>query len=249
MTKRERLILNKRRNDPEFEKFFMKHASLDEATGKITVKDCYAHLGFNMAWQGKIISVTYANAVWFLKKGRWPKPGHHIDHVNDDPLDNSPDNLQEITAAENQAKRRGRKIYRSYGRGKYGYGLYIHADKRDGRFYVTRTLSRGHGEGDLKGIKISLGGYDTREEAELVVKDHAQRVKDRGLAYIPDPVDQRDKKATIKLNEKLQEMRDLRKQGCSVRAVAEKVGLNSGAVYNRIRDIQIDCRSARKKLS
>jgi hypothetical protein len=163
---RKRLRLGKRYN-PEFEKFFREHCSLDEETGKITVRDAYAHIGFNIGWSGDLISVTYANAVWFLKHGEWPKAGHHIDHINDDALDNRPCNLQEITEAENQAKRRGRKVYRSYGKGKYGHGFGVYNDKRDNRFYVSRNISRGLTGGKSK--LISMGGFASLAEAEAFI--------------------------------------------------------------------------------
>lgn len=175
---RTRVKLKTKRSNPEFEKFFKEHASVDPRTGKIQVKDCYAYLGFNMNWGSDLMSMTYANAVWFLTYGNWPQPGYNIDHINDDPLDNRPDNLQEITTIENHKKRRGRKIYRSYGKGKYGHGLYVHADKRDGRFYVSRNISRGLGNGDLRSMKESLGGYDTLVEAESRV---ARYIKDKLL--------------------------------------------------------------------
>src|SRR6267142_6827730 len=164
MKKRSRSMA--RRNDPEFMEFFKKHASVDD-TGHIEVTDCYANLGFNIAFKGCPVNVTYANAVWFLKNGRWPKPGHHIDHIDDDSMNNRPDNLQEITETENHKKRRGRKIYRSYGSGKYGYGFQLHHDKRDDRFYVTRNISRGETGG--KSRRVGYGGFDTLTAAEAKV--------------------------------------------------------------------------------
>jgi hypothetical protein len=104
-----------------------------------------------------------------LKHGRWPAEDVIIDHKNDDPMDNQPDNLQELTHTENQKKRRGRVVYRSYGNGRYGPGMNIHRDKRDGRYYVTHQASRGHGSGDLKNVKIGLGGFATLAEAEARV--------------------------------------------------------------------------------
>lgn len=155
-----------RRNDPEFMEFFKKHASVDE-TGHISVQDCYANLGFNIAFKNCPVNITYANAVWFLTYGEWPKPGYHIDHIDDDSMNNRPDNLQEITEAENQAKRRGRKVYRSYGTGKYGYGMTIHHDKRDGRYYVGRNISRGKTGG--KSRRLTFGGFDTLIAAKAKV--------------------------------------------------------------------------------
>jgi hypothetical protein len=93
-----------------------------------------------------------------------------LDHVNDDPMDNRPENLQEVTQAENQKKRRGRVVYRSYGTSKYGHGIHVHHDMRDGRWYVRRQLSRGHGDGDLKNVRKQLGGFATLAEAEERIK-------------------------------------------------------------------------------
>lgn len=238
MAKRERAKLTSRRKNPAFEKFFKEHASVD-ATGKITVRDCYAYLGFNMNWDGQLISMTYANAVWFLTHGEWPKTGYHIDHVDDDSLNNAPTNLQELTEVENHVKRRGRKIYRSYGRGKYGYGLGVLADKRDGRFYVSRNMSRGHGNGDLQGVKYSLGGFDTIEEAEQAVASHIEELKIKGLGYIPPLVKKKPKKSTVMLEARVPEMRRLRKSGMTFQQIADQMGIRMGAVYKRAKDVNV----------
>jgi len=155
-----------RRNDPEFMEFFKKHASVDEA-GHINVEGCYANLGFNIPFKNCPVNVTYANAVWFLTYGRWPKPGYHIDHIDNDSMNNRPDNLQEITKAENQFKCRGKRVYRSYGTGKYGHGMSIHHDKRDNRYYVSRNISRGETGG--KSRRVGYGSFDTLTAAEAKV--------------------------------------------------------------------------------
>lgn len=233
MVKRKRLTILKKRDNPEFEKFFKEHASVDE-NGKITVNDCYAWLGFNMSWGGETISVTYANAVWFLAHGEWPKPGYHVDHKNDDSLDNSPVNLQEI---KNQAKRRGRKVYRNYGTGKYGYGLGCHHDKRDSRFYVDRNLSRGHGNGDLQGIRYSLGGYDTLEQAEKIIAKHIEEIKLNGLDYLPESVKKKPKKTSVHLDKNYEQMREMRREGKTLQQIADNFGVSMTSVYNRVKDI------------
>lgn len=162
-----------RRNDPEFMEFFKKHASVDE-TGHISVKDCYANIGLNIAFKNCPVNVTYANAVWFLTYGKWPKPGYHIDHIDDDSINNRPDNLQEITETENQFKRRGKRIYRSYGKGKYGYGFGVHSDKRDGKHYVSRNISRGLTGGKSK--RISHGSFKTLKEAEICIVEEIKKL-------------------------------------------------------------------------
>jgi hypothetical protein len=158
-----------KKNDIDFQQALLRHAKVDEATGELSFDDLYASLYVNICWKGGIISMPVSHVVWFLTHGRWPEDGKVLDHVNDDAMDNAPDNLAELTQEENQRKRRGRKVYRSYGRGKYGPGMNITRDKRDGRYYVRHQASRGHGVGDLKNVKINLGGFATLEEAKIRV--------------------------------------------------------------------------------
>jgi hypothetical protein len=162
-------MLRAKKHEADFQAALKKHVRLDEATGDIKFDGLYASCYVNVCWKGGIISLPHAHLVWFLKHGRWPAEDMIIDHKNDDPMDNRPDNLQELTHTENQKKRRGRVVYRSYGSGRYGPGMNIHRDKRDGRYYVTHQASRGHGNGDLKNVKIGLGGFETLAEAEARV--------------------------------------------------------------------------------
>src|SRR5258706_15640017 len=122
------------KDNPEFMKALKEFATLDKATGNITFKGGYVVAHLNMQFSGRPVATPYSHVVWFLTYGRWPKKGYHLDHINDNPSDNRPENLQEITEAENHKKRRGKRIYRSYGKGKYGYGMYIGLDKRDNRY-------------------------------------------------------------------------------------------------------------------
>lgn len=237
--KRKRLKLLARRTDPEFELFLRDHAKLDPVTDQIKVEGCYACLGFNVQWSGKLMSMTYANAVWFLNHGRWPKAGYHIDHINDDALDNRPENLQELTQAENQRKRRGRIVSRHYGKGKYGYGLYILHDKRDDRYYVSRNLSRGHGKGDLQAIKYSLGGFYSKEEAEVVIASHIEELKIKGLAYIPPVVRKNMPKTTTRYDMLKPQMREMRSKGMTFQAIADTLGVRMGIVYRRTRHVPV----------
>ncbi len=155
----------------EFERALLNYAKVDEATGVVSFDGIYASIAINIGWKGSIVSIPYSHAVWFLTHGRWPELGKVIDHINDDPMDNAPVNLAEISQEENQRKRRGRLVYRNYGTGKYGPGMNIYHDKRDSRYYVTHKASRGHGTGDLTSKKISLGGFTTLKAAELKVAE------------------------------------------------------------------------------
>ena len=200
-----------KKREPEFMKMLAKHASLNEDTGEIKFNNLYGNLCVNIGWKGSIIVVPYSHIVWFLKYGRWPKEGFVLDHINDDPLDNRPVNLQEMTEEQNQKKRRGRTVYRNYGRGKYGFGINVTLDKRDGRYYVQRYLSRGHGVGDLKTIRKGYGGFNTQAEAEQKVKELISEIKIMGLDYLP---------------------------GYTNRKIEDKIELKIGAVYLRAKNVK-----------
>src|SRR5262249_55638556 len=115
------------------------------------------------------------------------------------PMDNRPDNLCEITQVENQKKRRGRLVYRSYGTSKYGHGMTVNQDKRDGRWYVRRQMSRGHGNGDLKNVRKELGGFDTLAEAEARIKHYIAEIEKHGPDHMPKPDPKKESKHTIRL--------------------------------------------------
>lgn len=229
------------KQDEEFREFLLKNAKLDEEGG-VKFDSGYASKGVNIMWGGTVVSMPYTHIVWFLTHGRWPKKGYVIDHINDDPMDNRPVNLQELTHKEYQAKRRGRLVYRNYGTGKYGCGLNILHDKRDNRFYVRRYLSRGFGDGDLKTIKRGLGGFDTLAEAESKVKEYVAEIKAKGLQHLPDYVTTRGKRMTLELDASTEKMRELRLQGFTIAQVAQMTGFPDGSVYKRIRDLGIDNR-------
>jgi hypothetical protein len=231
-----------KRHDPEFEAFLRDQVTLDPVTGVAKVKDVYAYLGFNIMWDGGPVSMTYANLVWFLTYGRWPKEGYNIDHINDNPLDNRPSNLQEITVEANHAKRRGRKVYRSYGTGKYGYGLGIYNDKRDNRFYITRDMSRGHGAGDLKSVKLSLGGCNTMEDAEARIKELIIEIEANGLDYRPVSPPKNTRWDSMALKARTEEIRKLRTSGNTIQQIVDATGFSHTSVYNRVRDMNIDKR-------
>ena len=138
----------------------------------------YISTYINVCWRGGIVSIPYAHLVFLLTKGRWPEKGLVIDHINDDSMDNRPCNLQEVTHSENMLKRRGRKVFRNYGTGKYGHGFCVGQDKRSGRFDVSRSLSRGETK-TTKTVKVWYGSHDTLEEAESIVKHAIDQIEGR----------------------------------------------------------------------
>lgn len=238
-----------RKNDPDFTKMVEEHIQLDAKTGQIKLNGLYANLCLNIGWKGQLVVVPYSHIVWLLTRKRWPKNGLHVDHINDNPLDNRPENLQELTEENSHKKRRGRIVYRSYGTGKYGYGMYIHHDKRDDRFYVTRHLSRGHGDGDLRTIRKSLGGFDTLAEAETKVAECIEEIKKYGLDHVPAAAAKKDKRMTKLLDTVTPRLRDLRLKGHTIQEIADLTGMASGSIYKRIRDIDVDCRITPKAVT
>jgi hypothetical protein len=228
------------KHDPEFMTLLTKCAHLDEATGALNFKEIYASVVINFGWKGSVVSIPYSHVVWFLKHGRWPKTGLYLDHINDNAMDNRPDNFQELTHKENQAKRRGRIVYRSYGTGKYGYGLHIIADKRDGRFYITRQLSRGHGAGDGKNIKKGLGGFDTLEAAEAKVVEYAKEVEANGLDHMPAYGGRDQRQISRRLQAETMRIRSLRSQGHTLEAIVNMTGFSFNTVRKKVMDIKVD---------
>lgn len=224
--------------DEDFKARLLECAKLDKETGIITFTGMYAVNHLNMCYGGTTVSAPYSHVVWFLTYGVWPKRGYHIDHINDDPFDNRPDNLQEITEQENQRKRRGRIVYRSYGKGKLGYGINIHHDKRDGRYYVTRHLSRGQ-IGGIRSVKGSIGGFDTLEDAENRVDSLIEEIKIYGDDYLPNQP-KKQKRKTLEIDLKLDEIKRMRSLGMSVQAIADELGFKHGAVYSRVRLIDLE---------
>jgi hypothetical protein len=84
-------------------------------------------------------------------------------------MNNAPSNLKEVTHAENQEKRRGRIIPRSYGTSEHGHGITVSQDQRDGRWYARRYWSRGETK-TAKTVNQSLFGADTKEELEEKIR-------------------------------------------------------------------------------
>lgn len=228
-----------RKNDPDFTKLVQDQVKLNEETGELTFTNLYANLCLNVSWKKGLIVVPYSHIVWLLKYGRWPLTGYHIDHINDYALDNRPANLQEITEEDNHIKRRGRKIYRNYGSGKYGFGIVVSSDKRSGRYYVSRHLSRGHGKGDLKGIRRSLGGFDTLKEATDAVDKYIAEIKINGQAHLPKTPPKGKKKISAKLDAAMEELQALRLNGLTIREIAKLTGFDEGAVFSRVRNLGI----------
>lgn len=48
--------------------------------------------------------------IWAMHHGRWPAPGMDIDHLNADVHDNRPQNLAEVTEAENERRRYAKRF-------------------------------------------------------------------------------------------------------------------------------------------
>jgi hypothetical protein len=55
-------------------------------------------------WNGEM--KPYSHVCWFLYYGVWPRENYVLDHINNCPVDNRIDNLQEITVSHNMLKAR-----------------------------------------------------------------------------------------------------------------------------------------------
>lgn len=91
-------------------------------------------------YKKQVVVIPYSHFVWYIKYKRWPTKGLHVHHKDDDPLNNHPDNLEELSAKENHKKRRGKTNGR-YGSGKYGYGISIGYGKKTKHYVAKRQLS------------------------------------------------------------------------------------------------------------
>lgn len=226
-----------KKRDRQFQLALQQSAILDRKTGNLRFSGLYASCYVNFGWNGGIVSVPHSHVVWFLTHKKWPPARMRVDHIDNDPMNNAPSNLQLLSEADNQKKRRGRAVYRNYGTGRYGYGLNVHADKRDGRFYVTRQMSRGHGNGDLRNVRISLGGYDTREDAEAKIKACIAEIELRGLDHVPS-IDKRNaKKTSIALAAETKRIKALRREGKTMQQIADITGFSLTSIFNRTKNI------------
>ena len=219
-----------KKRDPQFEELLRKTTSVDES-GNLKVDGMYASTFVNFGFGGGIVSAPVSHVVFFLTHGRWPDSDKHVDHRDDNPMNNAPSNLQELTHAENQRKRRGRKVYPSYGKGKYGGGMCVRQDNRDGRYYVTYQASRGLGAGDLKNVKVGLGGFSTLEAAEERARECLEDIK-AGREFTKLQADRRRPDAEL--------MRELRTQGLTLAAIAEQTGFSEATIYNVTKDIELN---------
>jgi HNH endonuclease len=165
-----------KKHDPEFMELLRKYVKMDPKTSSLKFSNIYVSTHIDIGYKSSVVSIPQSHIVWFLTHNRWPQEGMQLDHIDSDPLNNRIDNLREVSHAENQRKRRGRIVSRAYGKGKYGHGMSIDRDKRDGRFYVSRTLSRGQHKISLKTIKIALGGFTTLAEAEVFVASYIEKL-------------------------------------------------------------------------
>lgn len=164
------------RQSNEFQEYLLDTLEIDYEKGSVKTKKVYCSIYVNIGFKSETVSIPLSQLVFFLKNKRWPKDEHHIDHKDDDPLNNHPDNLQEITKKDNWAKKKN-KGNRRYGKNKYGHGINIYKDKRDGRYYADRYISTKI-EDDLLTArrKIHLFGAATLDEIEIKIKEYVHRI-------------------------------------------------------------------------
>lgn len=88
----------------------------------VTCKHKYAsdkqYKAFMFSYKGKAVSMPVARLVMAWTKGEVPD-GYDVDHKNNDPFDNDPDNLQIISHADNL-----RKMYEDTGSKTHNQWIY-----------------------------------------------------------------------------------------------------------------------------
>ena len=240
------MVWKARKHNPAFEKLLTECMILDAETGHIKLQGLYAALHVNIFFDGNTLQIPYSHLVWFLTHGCWPKDGYHVDHINNDPFDNRPVNLDESTNSDNQKKRRGRMVYRNYGQNsKYGYGIHLYHDKRDDRYYVRRYLSRGHGNGELKTINKGLGGFDTLEEAEDRITNFIEQIKEHGLDWMPESVGTNLSPRAKLVRKMTPRIRRWRAEGQTIQEIARKTDFSEATIHKVVKDMGIDNRLAK----
>lgn len=85
--------------------------------------------------------------IWLMLYGKWPK--HEIDHIDGDGLNNRPSNLRDVTHQVNMANSKRTKNSES---GVCGVRYHKQREKWNARIQI-------------QGKEISLGLYDTKQEA------------------------------------------------------------------------------------
>src|SRR5215469_13547428 len=85
------------KRDPAFTKAVLDTIRLDPETGGLRFEGMYVSVHLDIGWKGSVVSVPVSHAVWLATYGRWPAEGLHLDHLDNDPLNNEPANLAEVT--------------------------------------------------------------------------------------------------------------------------------------------------------
>lgn len=156
------------KNNTEFQQHLLKIYSVDTEKG-VLKGPCYHHVGVSLYFKGKIFRLTSSHLVWFLTYKVWPREGYEIDHKDDNSLNNRPDNLQELTKADNNAKRKG-KTTGKFGSGKYGYGISIGYDKKRNKYAARRSYEGRSRE------RVFLFRADTIEELEMKIAEYIKDI-------------------------------------------------------------------------
>lgn len=93
------------KNSKEFNEYILENLSLDEITGLIKGKGLYYRVQVEISFNGKRTILALSHLIWYLKNKVWPKDNSHIDHKDENPLNNKPDNLQELLVEEHNKKK------------------------------------------------------------------------------------------------------------------------------------------------
>lgn len=160
------------RETEKYKKYILDNFTLNEETGEVFCNRVAAPLTVRIELDKKALTVPFSHFILFLKNKKWPTPGMEVDHIDDNPLNNKPNNLKEVTRKENNDKRRG-KSNRAYGRTLYGYGITVSWSKNKQLYRAVRHYSVADSYRIETGIKDDFIAYaPSMVEMDVKIKSY-----------------------------------------------------------------------------
>lgn len=138
----------------------------------------YIAIKVTIRYRNETISLALSRLIFFLANKIWPAKNKHIDHIDDNPLNNSPSNLQEITVAENMFKKRGKGNSR-FGKNKYGHGISVYYLTKRNSWVAERSLGRRFGFDNPTKKHVAIA--KTLEELEEKIKLYIENLTTNSL--------------------------------------------------------------------
>jgi len=158
------------KNSEEFKEYILKTFQVNIEKGLVEGKGLYYKVHVEIAYKAKRSVISLSHLVWFLTHKKWPKDKHHIDHKDGNPLNNRPDNLDELTIEEHTNKKYGDNIgvSKSYRKQAKGWVIIrrIKADTKSGvtSIYLGTFKTEIEADNFVKEYKIFARDYDALED-------------------------------------------------------------------------------------